>query len=92
MTAGCFRGGEDHPNWRTPYGYRTRRRRARERSTRLATGFATPATSPTFAPDIHARVVGELSLARELLTQARNAVDDWLALETARGVIDTLDE
>ena len=45
-----------------------------------------------FAPDIHARVVGELSLARELLTKARNAVDDWLALETARGVIDTLDE
>ena len=45
----------------------------------------------THPPAITTRVIGELTIARELLTTARNAVDDWLTVEREQAARETLD-
>lgn len=44
----------------------------------------------TFPPDIPARVIGELVLAREALTTAQDAVARWIDQEAGR--VDTLED
>ena len=45
----------------------------------------------THPPAVTTRVIGELAVARKLLTKARNAVDDWLVAEMERAARETLD-